>query len=120
MFREMRRFKELLGEERGIEILKRNRRGSLGLMGDNDYGQGVGIRYVYIDGKVYLDCGKRGEKIDGIIKDEKGCFWVIDEDDIVGEKYSRYLRRVIGLGKVDVVEDMNEMGGIGRLVFMKY
>ena len=60
MFREMRRFKQLLPQETAIEILNRNTSGTLALIGDNDYPYAVPISYVYIDGKLYFHSAKRG------------------------------------------------------------
>ena len=88
MFREMRRFKQLLPQETAIEILNRNTSGTLALIGDNDYPYAVPISYVYIDGKLYFHSAKSGHKIDAIIKHEKASFCVIDQDHIVPEKYT--------------------------------
>lgn len=120
MFREMRRFKQLLPQETAIEILNRNTSGTLALIGDNDYPYAVPISYVYIDGKLYFHSAKSGHKIDAIIKHEKASFCVIDQDHIVPEKYTTYFRSVIAFGKVHLVEDMNEMRRIATLLFMKY
>ena len=51
MFREMRRFKQLLSNEAAVEILERNTGGTLALPGDEDYPYAVPISYVYVDGK---------------------------------------------------------------------
>ena len=120
MFREMRRFKQLLPQETAIEILNRNTSGTLALIGDNDYPYAVPISYVYIDGKLYFHSAKSGHKIDAIIKHEKASFCVIDQDHIVPEKYTTYFRSVIAFGEVHLVEDMNEMRRIATLLFMKY
>ena len=77
MFREMRRFKQLLPQETAIEILNRNTSGTLALIGDNDYPYAVPISYVYIDGKLYFHSAKSGHKIDAIIKHEKASFCVM-------------------------------------------
>lgn len=45
MFREMRRFKQLLPQETAIEILNRNTSGTLALIGDNDYPYAVLYRW---------------------------------------------------------------------------
>ena len=74
MFREMRRFKQLLPQETAIEILNRNTSGTLALIGDNDYPYAVPISYVYIDGKLYFHSAKSGHKIDAIIKHEKASY----------------------------------------------
>ena len=45
MFREMRRFKQLLPQEKAVEILNRNTGGTLALLGDEDYPYAVPISY---------------------------------------------------------------------------
>ena len=104
MFREMRRFKQLLPQETAIEILNRNTSGTLALIGDNDYPYAVPISYVYIDGKLYFHSAKSGHKIDAIIKHEKASFCVIDQDHIVPEKYTTYFRSVITLDNQQITK----------------
>lgn len=120
MFREMRRFKQLLPQETAIEILDRNTSGTLALNGDDDYPYAVPISYVYIEGKLYFHSAKIGHKIDAMKKHEKVSFCVIDQDQVVPEKYTTYFRSVIAFGKVHFVEDMNEMHRIATLLAMKY
>ncbi len=120
MFREMRRFKQLLPQENAIEILNRNTSGTLALNGDNDYPYAVPISYVYIDGKLYFHSAKTGHKIDAIKKHEKVSFCVIDQDQIAPEKYTTYFRSVIAFGKAHLIEDMNEMRRIANSLAMKY
>lgn len=120
MFRKMRRFKQLLPQENAIEILNRNTSGTLALSGDNDYPYAVPISYVYIDGKLYFHSAKEGHKIDAIKKHEKVSFCVIDQDQIVPEKYTTYFRSVIAFGKAHLVEDENEMRRIATAIAMKY
>jgi nitroimidazol reductase NimA-like FMN-containing flavoprotein (pyridoxamine 5'-phosphate oxidase superfamily) len=120
MFREMRRFKQLLPQETAVEILNRNTGGTLALLGDEDYPYAVPISYVYVDGKLYFHSAKTGHKIDAIKKHAKASFTVIDKDQIVPEKYTTYFRSVIAFGKVRLVEDMDEMREIATKLAMKY
>ena len=120
MFREMRRFKQLLPQETAIEILNRNTGGTLALLGDEDYPYAVPISYVYADGKLYFHSAKSGHKIDAIKKHEKASFCVIDKDEIVPEKYTTYFRSVIAFGKVRLVEDAEEMRRVATALAMKY
>lgn len=120
MFRDMRRIKQLLPEETAIEILERGTSGTLALLGDDDYPYALPISYVYADGKIYFHSATSGHKIDAIRKCEKSSFCVIDQDQIVPEKYTTYFRSVIAFGKVRIVEDPDEMRRIATVLAMKY
>lgn len=74
MFREMRRFKQLLPQETAIEILNRNTSGTLALIGDNDYPYAVPISYVYIDGKLYFHSAKTDTKLMQLLNMKKHLF----------------------------------------------
>ena len=120
MFRQMRRIKQLLPEEVAVQILDRNTSGTLALLGDDDYPYSLPISYVYADGKLYFHSAKEGHKIDAIKKSEKVSFCVIDKDEIVSEKYTTYFRSVIAFGKAHLVEDVEEIRRIARVLAMKY
>ena len=77
MFRQMRRFKQLLPQKTAVDILNRNTSGTLALNGDDDYPYAVPISYVYADGKLYFHSAKNGHKIDAIKKHGKASFCVI-------------------------------------------
>lgn len=120
MFREMRRFKQLLPKEIAVEILERNTSGTLALLGDENYPYAVPISYVYDDDKIYFHSAKAGHKIDAIKNCEKASFCVIDQDQIVPEKYTTYFRSIIAFGKMRIVEDMDDIRRIATILAMKY
>ena len=120
MFREMRRSKQLLPREVAVEILERNTSGVLALSGDEGYPYAVPMSYVYADGKIYFHSAKNGHKIDAIQRNEKASFCVIDQDQIVPEKYTTFFRSVIVFGRLRLVEDMEEMRRIAATLAMKY
>lgn len=104
MFREMRRSKQVLAEELCIDILNKATAGVLAVSGDDDYPYAVPLSYVYKDNKVYFHCAKTGHKLDGIMRNEKVSFCVIEKDDVVPEKYTTYFRSVIVFGKARILE----------------
>ncbi|MDY2679648.1 MAG: pyridoxamine 5'-phosphate oxidase family protein [Lentihominibacter sp.] len=104
MFREMRRKKQKLTEERTIEVLNRCTAGTLAVIGDGGYPYSVPLSYVYDGGKIYFHCASEGHKLDAINKDSRVSFSVIDKDQIVQEKYTTYFRSVIVFGKAHVIE----------------
>ena len=120
MFRQIRRVKQLLPNETAAEILERNTSGTLALLGDDDYPYAVPLSYVYLSGKLYFHSAKNGHKIDAIRKCEKASFCVIDNDQIVPEKFTTHYRSVIAFGKVRLIEDAEEMRPIATALAMKY
>ena len=120
MFREMRRSKQRLPREVAVEILERNTSGVLALSGDEGYPYAVPMSYVYAEGKIYFHSAKNGHKIDAIQRNEKASFCVIDQDQIVPEKYTTFFRSVIVFGRLRLVEDMEGMQRIAATLAMKY
>ena len=120
MLREMRRSKQQLPREVAVEILERNTSGVLALSGDEGYPYAVPMSYVYADGKIYFHSAKNGHKIDAIQRNEKASFCVIDQDQIVPEKYTTFFRSVIVFGRLRLVEDVEEMRRIAATLAMKY
>jgi uncharacterized protein len=60
---------------------------------------------VYEDGKIFFHCAKEGHKIDGIRRDEKVSFCVVDKDQIVPEKFTTFFRSVIVFGRARIVSE---------------
>ena len=81
MFRKMRRFKQELSERECIEILKKEPRGVLSMIGDDGYPYGIPMSHWYNedDGKLYFHGAKEGHKIDAIQNCDKVSFCVYDE-----------------------------------------
>lgn len=108
MFRDMRRKNQLLPQEEAEAILRQGTSGVLSLLGDGGYPYGVPLSYVYHNGKLYFHCAKAGHKLDAIRREEKCSFCVIDQDQVVAEKYTTLFRSVIAFGQVRVLEDDGE------------
>ena len=120
MFREMRRKKQILTEEKAKEVLNRGTSGVLALLGNDDYPYAVPVSYVYCGSKIYFHGAKSGHKIDAIKKCDKASFCVIDKDDVIPEEYTTYFRSVIAFGKIRIMEDELEMRKAIELLAEKY
>lgn len=120
MFRKMRRDRQMLSDEECIEILKRGTSGVLALLGDDGYPYAVPISYVYNDSRLYFHGAKSGHKIDAIRKCRKASFCVIDQDEIVPEKYTTYYRSVIAFGKIAIMENETDMQKAAEELARKY
>lgn len=105
MFRDMRRKKQLLPADVTGQILQTGLVGVLGVSGDDDYPYTVPVNYAYEDGKIYFHSAKTGHKLDGIQRNSKVSFCVIDRDDVVAEEFTSYFRSAIAFGRAGVVTD---------------
>lgn len=105
MFRAMRRKKQLLPEDVTERILESGVVGVLGVSGDNDYPYTVPVNYAYEAGKIYFHSATSGHKLDGIQRNNKVSFCVIDQDEVVPEKFTSHYRSAIAFGKASVVTD---------------
>jgi len=105
MFRDMRRKKQLLPADVTERILQTGLVGVLGVSGDDDYPYAVPVNYAFEDGKIYFHSAKTGHKLDGIQRNSKVSFCVIDRDDVVAEEFTSYFRSAIAFGKASIVTD---------------
>lgn len=110
MFREMRRFKEVLPAEETAAILERGASGVLAVAGDDDYPYAVPMSYVFDKegAKLYFHCARSGHKLDAIRRNPKASFAVVDMDHIVPEEYTTYFRSAIVFGRIRIMEDDGE------------
>jgi uncharacterized protein len=116
MFREMRRFKQLLSESDTLAVMARGTNGVLACLGDEDYPYAVPVSYVYHNDKIYFHSAKAGHKNDAMMKNPKVSFAVIDEDTIVSAEYTSYFRSVIAFGKARIVEGDEWVDGFHAMV----
>lgn len=108
MFREMRRNRQALSDAENEEILRRGSYGVLAVSGDNQYPYAVPLNYVYTDGKLFFHCAQSGHKLDGIARNSRVSFCVVDRDEVVPAKFTTYFRSVIVFGRARVLEDAQE------------
>ncbi len=105
MFREMRRFKQALSKEASEAVLARGASGVLALLGDGGYPYTVPMSYAYHDGRLLFHCALAGHKLDAIAACDKASFCVVDQDQIVPEKYTTYYRSAVAFGRIRVLAD---------------
>lgn len=122
MFRKMLRIKQQLPEDECIDILKRELRGVLSVLGDDGYPYGMPINHYYCeeDGKLYFHGGKQGHKIDAIRRCDKASFCVYDEGWRRPDEWALNIRSVIVFGRVEIVEDPEKMAELARRLSRKF
>ncbi len=107
MFRELMRKKQELTREECAAILRTELRGVLSVLGDDDYPYGMPVNHYYCeeDGKLYFHSGKKGHKIDAIMRHEKASFCVYDEGFRREGEWALNIRSVIVFGRIEIVDD---------------
>ena len=118
MFKQMRRKKQQLSQEKCLEILQKGTVGTLALAQQGDYPYAVPLNYVYYSGKIYFHCAVSGHKLDIIKNQNKASFCIINKDTIVPEKYTTFFRSVIVFGSMEIVENEDEkMAALKELAY---
>lgn len=122
MFRKMNRIKQALSQEECIDILKKELRGVLSVLGDDDYPYGLPINHFYNeeDGKLYFHSGRIGHKIDAIKRHPKVSFCVYDEGKRNDGDWFLTIRSVIVFGKIEIIEDQETVYDIARKLSHKF
>lgn len=120
MFREMRRNRQALGQKECEAVLERGSFGVLAVAGDDGYPYAVPLSYVYQKEKLYFHCAKFGHKLDALARNPKASFCVVDQDEVVPEKYTTYFRSVIVFGKVRILEEEKEKWEAAECLALKY
>ena len=122
MFRNVSRVKQQLSETECIEILKREPRGVLSVLGDNGYPYGMPMNHWYCeeDGKLYFHSGKSGHRVDALQKNDKVSFCVYDQGFRKEGDWALNIRSVIVFGRVKVVENQERAIELTRQLSYKY
>ena len=121
MFREIVRKKQALPREECIEILKREKRGVLAVLGDDGYPYAVPHNHYYCeeDGKLYFHSGNAGHKIDAIRACEKASYCVYGDGEPT-EGWALNFKSVIVFGRIEIVEDPETVVSKTRALSRKF
>lgn len=119
-FRPMRRARQQLSEEECLAVLARNTSGVLAVLGDGGYPYAVPLSYVWHGGALYFHCARSGHKLDAIRACEKASFCVVDQDQVVPERFTTHFRSVIVFGRAAILEDGPEFRAAIDALALKY
>ena len=122
MFREMRRKNKALAEEDCVRLLKTAKRGVLSVNGDGGYPYGTPINHYYNeeDGCLYFHGGLIGHRVDAVKANDKASFCVIDEGIPDADGWTLTFSSVIVFGRVEIVEDRNEVYRLSAALSRKF
>ena len=120
MFHKMRRTAQQLTHEEAEAVLLRGSAGVLALTGDKAFPYAVPLSYVYDGAHIYFHSATEGHKIDAIQRNPNASFAVIDQDEVIPEKYTTAYRSVIVFGSIRIIEDEGEKRSAVRKLAVKY
>lgn len=122
MNRKMRRFRQLLDDGQNVEILKKNTNGTLALIDDEGFPYALPISYVFDDEnrKIYFHSARAGHKIDVIRSNPNASFAIVDQDEIIPEKFTTCFKSVICFGTIQIVKDQSEIIAALDMLAQKY
>lgn len=115
----MRRKRQALSIEESIAILKRGNHGTLALC-YQDEPYAVPLSYAYEQDTLYFHCAKEGLKLDIIQKQNNVSFCVVEQDEILPEKFTTLYQSVIVSGKAELVQNEEEIKHALLLLCDKY
>ena len=122
MFRPMLRAKQQISESECIDILKRQLRGVLSVLGDDDYPYGMPLNHYYCeeDGRLYFHSGKTGHRLDALRRHDKASFCVWDDGFRREGSWALNIRSVIVFGRIEFVEDRERIYELSRRLSRKF
>ena len=122
MFRKMLRSRQQLTEADCLSILQKELRGVLSVHGDDGYPYGMPMNHYYCaeDGCLYFHGGRKGHKIDAVLRDNKASFCVYDSGYLEEGKLGLNIRSVIVFGKIEFVEDRETTYEMSRRLSRKF
>ena len=122
MFREITRIKQKLSDEECAEVLRTEVRGVLSVLGDDGYPYGMPLNHYYNeeDGCLYFHSGKKGHKIDAMVREPKASFCVYDRGYRREGEWALNIRSVIVFGKIEMVEDTETIYEIARKLSRRF
>lgn len=122
MFRELQRKNKQISMEECIELLKKETRGVLSVLGDGDYPYGMPMNHWYNeeDGKIYFHCGKSGHRLDALHKCNKVSFCTYDSGYREEGDWALHVKSVIVFGTMEIIGDMDTIADIARKLSYKF
>ena len=122
MFRELQRKNKQISMEECIELLKKETRGVLSVLGDGDYPYGMPMNHWYNeeDGKIYFHCGKLGHRLDALRKCNKVSFCTYDSGYREEGDWALHVKSVIVFGTIEIIDDMDTIADIARKLSYKF
>ena len=122
MFRELRRKNKQIGHKECVELLEKEKRGVLSVIGDGGYPYGTPMNHFYNkdDGCIYFHCGHGGHRLDSVKRDPRASFCVCENGERHGDDWAYTVRSVIVFGKIEIIDDTECIASICERLCRKF
>ena len=122
MFRELVRKKQALSREDCIDVLQKETRGVLSVIGDDGYPYGAPMNHWYNeeDGAIYFHCGNIGHRLDALRENDKVSFCVYGQQWKEEGSWAWNVKSVIVFGRMEIVDDMDAIVDITTKLSRKF
>ena len=121
-FRALVRSHLALTDEECRRVLAGETRGVLSVIGDNGYPYGMPMNHFYDEqsGCIYFHCGKEGHRVDALRNCPQVSFCVYEQGTRQPGERAYSVCSVIVFGKAELIDDMDEIKRITRLLSYKF
>lgn len=121
-FRPLVRKNKELPMEDCLELLRREKRGVLSVLGDGGYPYGTPMDHFYNDedGKLYFHCGRVGHRLDALKENDKASFCCLDAGTPIDGDWALRLKSVIVFGRVEIIDDRERVYDICARLSRKF
>ena len=122
MFRKMLRSAQQLPTEECLDLLIKEPRGVLSVLGDGGYPYGFPMNHWYCeeDGCLYFHCGLHGHKLDALRAHDRVSFCVYDQGYRREGEWALNIRSVIVFGRIEIISDIDQVSHITHQLSLKY
>ena len=120
MFAEIRRKEREMDSQQAKEVLESGSYGILSMCGQNNYGYGVPLNYVVEENHIYFHCATEGEKLRSLKENNKVSFCVVQNAEVIAEKFTTNYKSSMAFGKASFVSSEEEIRYAMMLLLKKY
>jgi nitroimidazol reductase NimA-like FMN-containing flavoprotein (pyridoxamine 5'-phosphate oxidase superfamily) len=120
MFAEIRRKERAMEPQQVREALECGEHGILSMCGVNGYGYGIPLNYVLEDNHLYFHCAVEGEKLRNLSENNKVSFCVVQNAEVIADKFTTNYQSIIAFGKATFVSSEDEIRRAMLLLVKKY
>lgn len=120
MFAEIRRKERAMNSLQAKEVLENGSYGILSMCGQNNYGYGIPLNYAVEDNHIYFHCATEGEKLRSLKENNKVSFCVVQNAEVIAEKFTTNYKSCIAFGKASFVTSEEEIRHAMILILKKH
>jgi len=101
MFKEMIKINKAMDDKDIFALLERGQEGTLATIGENGYPYCTTLNYIYYNDAIYFHCAPVGHKLDNINFNNKVCFSIVDNIEVLSKTFTTKFESVVIFGKAD-------------------